>query len=123
MKALLRKIAFCCTIQALLAFAIIGCRSYRVQVSVENKTGAPLQLLEVDYPSASFGADSLAPGLTMHYSLQVRGTGPVKVQYAAGGTQKQITGPNLEEKDEGNLVIVLLPGGKAEFTPQLSHAK
>jgi hypothetical protein len=114
------------TAASTLAFSIIainGCRSYRVQVSVENRTGAAVQLLEVDYPSASFGADALAAGASMHYSLQVRGSGPVKVQYTAGNAQAQVTGPTLTEKDQGQLAIVLLPGGKAEFTPQLSHSK
>ncbi len=122
MKAnLIRKA--CVSIVALGLIAANGCRSYRVQVSVENRTNAPVQLLEVDYPSASFGADNLANGATMHYSLQVRGAGPVKVQYTIGGTQAQITGPTLNEKDEGQLLIVLLPGGKAQFNPQLSHPK
>src|SRR5579863_858302 len=39
-----------------------GCHSYRIDVVVENRTGAALDLLEVDYPSASFGADKLASG-------------------------------------------------------------
>lgn len=108
---------------ALILIAISGCRSYRVQVTVENRTGAAIQLLEVDYPSASFGADNLAPGASMHYSLQVRGSGPVKVQYTIGGAQTEISGPSLAEKDEGQLLIVLLPGGKAQFTPQISQAK
>ena len=109
-----------------LAFSLIainGCRSYRVQVSVENHTGAAVQLLEVDYPSASFGADTLAADANMRYSLQVRGSGPIKVQYTVGNSQAQVTGPILNEKDQGQLLIVLLPGGKAEFTPQLSHSK
>jgi hypothetical protein len=102
--------------------ALIGCRSYHVQISVENRTGAAIQLLEVDYPSASFGADSLASGGSLNYSIQVRGSGPVKVQYSlAGVAQKQISGPPLSEGDEGQLQIVLLPGNKVEFTPQFSH--
>jgi hypothetical protein len=105
---------------ALIAFT--GCRSYHVGISVENRTGAPIQLLEVDYPSASFGADSLAPGASLNYRIQVRGAGPVKVQYTvAGGAQKQISGPSLSEGDEGTLQIILLPGGKVDFTPQLSR--
>jgi hypothetical protein len=101
---------------------VTGCRSYHVEITVENRTGAAIQLLEVDYPSASFGADALASGGRLSYRIQVRGSGPVKVQYKeAGGAQQQITGPSLAEKDEGQLQIVLLPGGKAEFTPQLSR--
>ena len=102
--------------------AVTGCRSYHVGITVENRTGAAIQLLEIDYPSASFGADSMAPGANLKYQVQVRGSAPIKVQYtAAGGVQKQISGPSLSEGDEGQLQIVLLPDGKAEFTPQLSH--
>jgi hypothetical protein len=40
--------------------AIAGCHSYHVDATVENRTGAAVKLLEVDYPSASFGKDVLA---------------------------------------------------------------
>jgi hypothetical protein len=98
-----------------------GCHSYHVEATVENHTGAPIELLEVDYPSASFGADALAAGGVFHYRIQLRGSGPIKVQYT-GEAKKQIEidGPNLSEPQEGALDIVLLPGGKAEFHPRLS---
>jgi hypothetical protein len=98
-----------------------GCRSHHVETTVENRTGTTIQLLEVDYPSASFGADSLATGADFHYRIQIQGTGPLKVQYTApGGHHEQISGPTLSEGQQGGLQIVLLPGGKAEFHPQLS---
>src|SRR5580692_10430885 len=82
---------------ALLAAASVsaaGCHSYHVDATVENRTGAPIQLLEIDYPSASFGADSLAAGAVFHYRIQLRGTGPLKVQYTSSdGLQAQINGP------------------------------
>ena len=103
---------------------VAACRSPHVQVSVENRTGAEVRLLEVDYPSASFGKDSLAAGATMHYKVQLQDTGKVKVQYtAADHTQPQATGPELAEGEYGTLDIVLLPGGKAEFHPQLHGGK
>ena len=98
-----------------------GCHSYHVETTVENRTGGTIQLLEVDYPSASYGADSLAAGGIFHYRIQLRGNGPLKVQYTAGdGRQTQIDGPTLAERQEGRLRIVLLPGGKAEFHPELT---
>lgn len=101
---------------------LTGCHSAHVDVAVENRTGTPIRLLEVDYPSASFGSDSLAADATYHYRIQVQGSGPIKVQYTASdGRQPQIQGPALAEKQEGTLEIVLLPGGKAEFVPDLSH--
>jgi hypothetical protein len=98
-----------------------ACHSYHIDSTVENRTGASVQLLEVDYPSASFGADALAAGQVFHYRIQLRGSGPLKVQYtAAGGRQAQIDGPSVVERQEGTLEIVLLPGGKAEFHPHLT---
>ncbi len=100
--------------------ALTACRSYHVEVSVENRTEAPVKLLEVDYPSASFGTDVVAPGASYRYRIQVLGSGPVSVQYTApDGTQKKINGPTLSEHDQGTLQIVLLPDGKAQFTPQI----
>jgi hypothetical protein len=99
-----------------------GCHSYQVETTVENRTGTAVQLVEVDYPSASFGADSLAAGADLHYRIQIRGTGPVKVQYTStGGHQEQTSGPELTERQQGRLRIVLLPGGKAEFYPELTR--
>jgi len=101
--------------------AATGCHSYHVETTVENRTGAPIQLLEVDYPNASFGADKLAAGADYHYRFQITGTGPLKVQFTdATGHQTQTEGPTVAEHQEGRLEIVLLPGGKAEFHPQLS---
>jgi len=98
-----------------------GCHSYHVETTVENRTGSAIQLLEVDYPSASFGADSLAAGAEFHYRIQIQGSGLIKVQYSAvGGRQEQISGPTLSERQQGRLQIVLLPGGKAEFHPELT---
>jgi hypothetical protein len=95
-----------------------------VDTTVENRTGAPIQLLEVDYPSASFGADALASGAVFHYRIQLQGSGPLKVQYTASqGRQTQLTGPTLTERQEGKLQIVLLPGGTAEFHPELTQAR
>jgi hypothetical protein len=97
----------------------IGCRSHQIMVTVENRTGEQIQLVEVDYPSASFGEDTMTAGQVIHYSIQVRDSGPVKVQYMTPDHyQPQMTGPTLHEKQEGALGIVLLPGGKAEFETQ-----
>jgi hypothetical protein len=103
------------------AFFFSACHSYHIDATIENRTGAPIQLLEVDYPSASFGIDSLAPAANFHYRFQVRGSGQLKVSYtSANGQTIQISGPTLAERQQGKLEIVLEPGGKAEFHPQLT---
>jgi hypothetical protein len=99
---------------------VTGCHSHHVEVTVENRTGGPVRLLEVDYPSASFGADSLAADAVMHYRIQLQGSGPMKVLYTAPDRhQFQIQGPAVTQEQEGKLVIVLEPAGKADFNPEL----
>jgi hypothetical protein len=103
------------------SLTLSACHSAHVEVTVENHTDGLIRLLEVDYPSASFGADSLAAGAVMHYRIQLQGRGPVRVQYSGEDNhQTQAQGPNLSEGQEGKLEIVLEPGGKAEFHPQLT---
>ena len=100
-----------------------GCRSYHIDATLENRTGAPVQLLEVDYPSASFGADRLESGATFHYRFQVRGSGPLSIQYTdSNGHPAHINGPTLVEGEHGQLQIVLLPEAKAAFQMQLTPA-
>jgi hypothetical protein len=100
--------------------AASGCHSAHVEVTVENRTGGPVRLLEVDYPNASFGADSLGIGAVMHYRIQLQGSGPLKVQYTAPDShQAQVQGPTVSEGQQGKLEIILEPAGKAEFHPNL----
>jgi hypothetical protein len=106
---------------AMFSALLPGCHSYHVETSVENRTGTAIQLLEVDYPSASFGDNRLGAGDVFQYRIQVRGNGPIKVQYTASDERQiHIDGPRLAERQEGRLQIVLLPEGKAEFHPQLT---
>jgi hypothetical protein len=100
--------------------ALAGCHSFHIDTTVENRSGAAIQLLEVDYPSASFGTGSIAAGADFHYRFQVRGSGPIKLQYTAGSSHVEKTGPALAEHQEGRLEIVLLPGGQVDFHPQLT---
>ncbi len=105
------------------ALSAAGCHSFHVDATIENRTGGPVKLLEVDYPSASFGTGDVAAGADFHYRFQIRGSGPLKVQYTTtDGHQAQINGPTVAEHQEGSLRIVLLPGGHAEFHPSLNPA-
>ncbi|MGA7243599.1 MAG: hypothetical protein WBX19_10465 [Terracidiphilus sp.] len=101
--------------------AVAGCHSHHIEATIENHTGAAITLLEVDYPSASFGADILEPDGTFHHRIQTRGNGSISVQYTGTGSRTvQINGPTLREGQEGSIEIVLLPDGKAEFHPSLT---
>jgi hypothetical protein len=118
-SAIIRSLASSAALALLIL--ISGCHSYHIDATVENRTGAPIQLLEVDYPSASFGANSLAAGADFHYRFQVNGSGQLKVSYTtANGQSVHIAGLNLVERQQGQLNIVLEPGGKADFLPEFT---
>ena len=103
--------------------ATTGCRSYWVDATIDNQTGLTVQQLEVDYHTASFGRTALATGDAMHYRFQIRGSGPVKVEYSFGdGKMIHAQGPSLAELQQGQLTIHLLPGNKVEFLPKLEPA-
>ncbi|WP_348261491.1 hypothetical protein P8935_17020 [Telmatobacter sp. DSM 110680] len=106
----------------LLGFSMLtACHSYHIEATVENHTGGTVTLLEVDYPSASFGKDTLAADEVFHHRIQTRGDGPISVQYTGPhGRTVQVQGPQIYEQQEGSIEIVLLPNGKAEFHPALS---
>ena len=119
-RAAIRASAYAALLAAI-SFAFSACHSYHIDSTIENRTGADVQLLEVDYPSASFGADRIASGAVFRYRFQVRGSGPLKITYTGPNEkQVQIDGPTLVERQQGQLKIVLLPGGKAQFLPQLT---
>lgn len=100
--------------------AVAGCNSYWVDTTIENQTGQPVRELEVDYPSASFGTNALAPGAVMHYRFQIQGTGPLKVEYSsAEGKTVRAQGLTLSDRQRGQVTIRLLPLGKVDFLPKI----
>lgn len=93
-------------------FAATGCHSPYVDATVANRTSRPIDLLEVDYPSASFGTQNLAAGADFHYRFKVLGSGETKLLYTDSAHQDHTsTGPSLKEGAEGPLEIVITPTG------------
>jgi len=98
-----------------------GCHSYHIDTTIENRSGSAVQLLEVDYPSASFGVDAIAADADFHYRFDVLGSGPITIQYTGANRQAvKKTGPTLYERQEGRMQIMLLPGGQVEFHSELT---
>ena len=96
----------------LVSFTTVGCRSPYVAATVSTRTGRPLELLEVDYPSASFGTQNLAPGSDFHYRFKVLGSGSMKLLYTDSDHQDhKADGPFLKEGAEGSLSIAITPNG------------
>jgi hypothetical protein len=106
---------------ALLALA--GCRSPYVQTTVVNSGTTELHNVEVDYPSASFGMSSLAPGAAFHYRFQIQDAGRVKVEYSDSSQHSYAsTGPYVAEGQQGTLVITLDDKGKSKWQASLQPA-
>ena len=103
---------------ALLTLA--GCHSAYIAATISNRTAEPLSLIEVDYPSASFGTQALAPGQDFHYRFKVLGSGVTAVLWtdAARHDQKN-AGPSLREGDEGTLTVTFNSGASPTWDLQL----
>jgi hypothetical protein len=95
----------------ILALATLtGCHSHYVSIDVHNLTPKPITLLEVDYPSASFGVDTLAAGATYHYRFKILGDGPTKILWTDAAQQSHtVAGPALTEGQEGTLTADITP--------------
>jgi|SRR5579875_640635 hypothetical protein len=108
----------------LIACFIAGCRSPYITATITNQSGGPLSLIEVDYPSASFGVGSLAPGAQYHYRFKILGSGPVKIQFTdASGKEHAFSGPALRERQEGNLAITVEKNAEVSWGLKLTASK
>jgi hypothetical protein len=93
-----------------LVVGLSGCKSAFITVTVRNQTGGPVSLLEVDYPSASFGTEAIAAGAEFHYRFKVIGSGRTKVGWVdAAHKEHSVDGPELSEGQEGQIAITLEP--------------
>ena len=104
------------------ALLLGGCKSAYVEASVHNGTGGVVKLLEVDYPSASFGKEEIAPDADFHYRFKILGSGGTKVSWTdAERREHTVAGPSLTEGQQGSVRIVLGPAA-AEWQTSLSPA-
>ena len=105
---------------AALAFSVLaGCHSHYVEAAIKNDSGAAVSLVELDYPSASFGKESLPSGAVYHYRFKILGDGPTKILWT--DTQHHdhsVPGPSLQEGQEGALTVTIT-GSTALWNPQL----
>jgi hypothetical protein len=100
----MRRVPF---LAVLILIGTTGCHSPYVTAIVINRTAQPIQL-EVDYPSASFGTEALAPGAVFQYRFKVLGSGNMKLLYTDSAHQDHKSdGPFLKEGAEGPLTITV----------------
>jgi hypothetical protein len=92
----------------LLLLVAAGCRSHVIHVRLVNTSAEAVHTIIVDYPRATFGKDSLAPGATFNYVIKPTDHGPLKIQFAdAQGATHTYTGPVVEKGQEGDIEIKL----------------
>ena len=104
--------------------SLSACRSAFVRTAIVNHTGNAVRLIEVDYPSASFGTQQIADNETFNYRFKILDSGPVKISFTdANNTPRSSTGPTLTQGQQGSLIITLERDGKVTWTPELSAAK
>ncbi len=100
---------------------LAGCRSAFVETDVVNASGAPVSLVEVDYPSASFGVESLGVGAKYHYRFKVQGAGGTKVMWTdAARKEHTVAGPKLTEGEQGPLTVTIT-GDNAVWDAELKR--
>jgi hypothetical protein len=102
-----------------MALALSGCHSANIVATVTNQTATPISLVQIEYPSASFGTQSIAPGHDFKYRFKVLGSGQMKITYTdTSEREHKFTGPTLVEGNEGSLHIVVTPAG-VDWQPAL----
>jgi hypothetical protein len=90
------------------ALTLTGCHSAYIQADLVNASGQPLSLLELDYPSASFGTESLPAGAEYRYRFKVLGSGPTKLLWTdAHHKDHTAAGPSLNEGQQGSLQVTI----------------
>ncbi len=100
---------------------LAGCKSKYVAAVVRNDSGAKVTVVEVDYPSASFGTDVLAAGAEYDYRFKILGDGATKVLWLdAAGKQHSVSGPDLLEGEQGPLVVTLKADGSAVWESKVT---
>ena len=106
MKTMIERVGMGAAVIALAG--LTGCHSHYVEADVKNDSGAAVSLVEVDYPSASFGTESLSSGAEYHYRFKILGDGPVKILWTDAQRQDHsVSGPSLQEGQEGTLTVTI----------------
>ncbi len=97
-----------CALTVIALASLTGCHSHSISMDVHNASSQPVSLIEVDYPSASFGVDSLAAGASYHYHFKILGDGPTRILWTDAARQNHSsTGPTLHQGQEGTLNVTI----------------
>jgi len=88
--------------------ALAGCRARVVKIILTNTSAEPIKTIIVDYPTATFGKDTLAPRETYFSLVKPVDKGPIKVRFTdAQGGNHAYESISLEQGDDGSVNIRL----------------
>jgi hypothetical protein len=103
---------------------LTACHSAFVETTINNQGPSDMHLVEVDYPSASFGVETIAARSQFNYRFKIQGSGSLKLEFTdAAGKVHDLSGPILNQGQEGHLTIVIHPAGEVSWEPALRPAK
>lgn len=95
-------------LSTLLLLALTACRAHMLSIRLNNTSAESISTIIVDYPSATFGKDKLAPGETFSSPVKITDNGPLKVQFTdVKGGIHTYTGMKLHPNQEGSIEIRL----------------
>src|SRR5215475_12146465 len=107
---------------AILVLTLSGCRARMVTFKLVNTSAQPISTIIVDYPSATFGKNKLAPGEVFSSTVKLTDTGAIKVQFVdAQGAGHNYVGPVLHKDDLGSLEIKLNQTGAVAYPNVVSR--
>lgn len=86
--------------------ALAGCRAHMITITLINTSAQPISTIIVDYPTATFGKDKLAPAESFSSPVKITDDSALKVQFTdANGGNHTYTGPVLHRNQEGSIYI------------------
>ena len=102
------------------AVFLTGCHSHYIQTTITNHSGADINVVQVEYPGATFGTQRIANGGSFHYRFKLLGTGDLKLTWTDATHQDHtLKGPHLNEGQEGTLLIDFPSQTQVIFQPSL----
>ena len=107
-----------------LTLVVSGCHSPWIQCTIVNHEETAVSLVEVSYPGGSFGVQTITAGGSYHYRFRNLSTDTVRIDFTdAARHNHTVSGPQLEQGQEGSLRIELEPGDRVTWTPALTAKK
>ena len=103
--------------------AMAGCRAHVVKISLTNTSAEPIKTIIVDYPTATFGKDTLEPRETYFSLVKPVDKGPITVRFTdAQGVSHTCKSASLQPGDDG-WVSIKLTQTSAETGFDLTRAR